>query len=136
MEKEKLSSEGLNVSKCTYKYNEALTQIKDITTVGLACRATSILEKMFWILLGLGGFGWCVHFIVGQFFIWSENPFIIQKSELELNEINYPALTICSQYSTRYAVAERLGNYIDPKHLPKDLLSLFERMKMCPIKCV
>ena len=135
MEKENLSRKGENISRCNCKYNETLTEIKDIKTIGLACRAPSILEKFFWILLGSGGFGWSVYFISQQFFIWSENPLIIQKSDVELNEINYPAVTICPQYSTRYAIAERLGNYIDPKHMPKDLLSLFERMKMCPIKC-
>ena len=135
MGEENLSKEGGNMSKRSCKCNEAITEIENITTIGLACKAQTILEKLFWILLGVGGFGWSVYFISQQFIIWSNNPLIIQKSDVELNEINYPAITICSQTSTRYAIAERLGNYIDPENMPEELLSLLERMKMCPLSC-
>ena len=135
MEKENLSRKGGNISRCNCKYNETLTEIKEIKTIGLACSAPSILEKFFWILLGSGGFGWSVYFISQQFFMWSENPLIIQKNDMELNEINYPAMTICSQTSTRYAIAERIGNYINPENIPKELLSLLDRMKMCTLNC-
>ena len=54
---------------------------------------------------------------------------------MNLDQIDYPGITICSQTSTRYSIAERLGNYIDPQNMPTELVALQERMKMCPLQC-
>ena len=43
----------------------------------------------------------------------------------------HPAVTICPKISTKYAIAERLGNYIDPGNLPKGLLSLQQDIFLC-----
>ena len=115
--------------------DEVIEEFKDIRTIGLTWNAQTIVEKLVWIVIGLGGFGWSLHFISQQFIIWSENPLTIFKSTVELDEINYPAITLCSQTSTRYAIAERLGNYIDPENMPKELISLFKRLRMCPFNC-
>ena len=46
------------------------------------------------------------------------------QGDIESTDLKYPAVTICPKISTKYAIAERLGNYIDPLKLPKELLSL------------
>ena len=38
--------------------------------------------------------------------------------------MKYPAITICPKVSTKYGIAERLGNYLDPNNLPENALSL------------
>ena len=53
------------------------------------------------------------------------------KGDSEKTELKYPAVTICPKISTKYAIAERLGNYIDPGNLPKGLLSLQQEMFLC-----
>ena len=45
--------------------------------------------------------------------------------------LKYPAVTICPKISTKYAIAERLGNYIDPLNLPEELLSLRHDFLTC-----
>ena len=45
---------------------------------------------------------------------------------MELSDLNYPAMTICPQGTTKNAIAERLGNYLDPK---SDFLDKFSTMK-------
>ena len=41
---------------------------------------------------------------------------------IDLSEVEYPAITICSEQTTKYAFAERLGNYLDPDESHPDLL--------------
>ena len=49
---------------------------------------------------------------------------VLIQGDPETTELKYPAVTICPKISTKYAIAERLGNYIDPLKLPEELLSL------------
>ena len=53
------------------------------------------------------------------------------KGDSETTELKYPAVTICPKISTKYAIAERLGNYIDPENLPKGLEPLQQEMFLC-----
>ena len=57
--------------------------------------------------------------------IKDENPLIAIRGDIDLSEVEYPAITICSEQTTKYAFAERLGNYIDPDlELPDPLKKL------------
>ena len=57
--------------------------------------------------------------------IKDENPLIAIRGDIDLSEVEYPAITICSEQTTKYAFAERLGNYIDPDlELPYPLKKL------------
>ena len=47
----------------TFSYQELLTELKKIRTVDLAYKATNILEKAFWALLGTIGALWIIYFI-------------------------------------------------------------------------
>ena len=44
----------------------------------------------------------------------NENPLIGRWVNIDLSEVEYPAITVCSEQTTKYAFAERLGNYLDP----------------------
>ena len=62
------------------------------------------------------------------------NSSLVTKGHIKLSDINYPAITMCSKGSTKYALAERLGNYFDPKYeLPDELLFLRSEFLMCAI---
>ena len=57
--------------------------------------------------------------------IKDENPLIAIRGDIDLSEVEYPAITICSEQTTKYAFAEQLGNYIDPDvELPHPLKKL------------
>ena len=47
--------------------------------------------------------------------------------------LKYPAVTICPTVSTKYGIAERLGNYIDPNKLPEKVLLLKKELFKCKI---
>ena len=64
---------------------------------------------------------------------WGESPSVLTQGKIETTDLKYPAVTICPKVSTRYGIAERLGNYIDPLNLPKGLLSLRHDYFMCAI---
>ena len=55
------------------------------------------------------------------------------QGNVEKTVLKYPAVTLCPKVSSRYGIAERLGNYIDPLNLPKELLSLRHEYFMCAI---
>ena len=56
---------------------------------------------------------WIIYFI--KLIIENENPLMGRSMNRDLSEVDYPAITICSEQTTKYAFAERLGNYIDPE---------------------
>ena len=56
------------------------------------------------------------------------------KGEVHLSELKYPAITVCSKDSVKYALAERLGNYLDPEQeLPEELISLRNEFMKCAV---
>ena len=103
-----------------------------------------VVRKLIFILTFftiLSGTLWACIFITEQFRTWRENPKFITEGNVELSELDYPAVTICSEGSTMYGVAERLGNYlIHETDLPNELLSIRNQFFMCAItksgKCV
>ena len=105
-----------------------LEEFKKIASIGLACKATNIIEKILWISLGVAGIAWAFFFLTTLVQEWEANAGIMTKGNFELE---YPAITICPKVSTKYAIAERLGNFLDPLNLPDELLSLRERFFLC-----
>ena len=109
-------------------------ELRNIKCIDLICKDTCILEKICWATIGILGIIWAFHFIVLQLFIWDENPAIIQKGNIELSELNYPAITICSKHSTKYAIVEQLGNYLNVDiELPENVDNLLTKMLFCRI---
>ena len=110
-------------------------ELKIIKCIDLICKDSCILEKICWATIGILGIIWAFYFIVLQLFIWDENPAIIQKGNIELSELNYPAITICSKRSTKYAIVEQLGNYLNVDiELPENINNLLTNMLFCRIR--
>ena len=53
------------------------------------------------------------------------------QGNTETIDLKYPAVTICPKVSTKYGIAERLGNYIDPNDLPDKVLFLKKELFKC-----
>ena len=100
-------------------------QLRFITTIDLLCKASTKLEKSIWLIIGLIGTVWAFYFITLRIVLWNENPAVISKGNIKLSDLEYPAITVCSKGTTKYAIAERLGNFMDPKFgLTEDLRSI------------
>ena len=108
----------------TNSYQEVFAELKNVKTIDLAYKAVSILEKIIWGLIGVTGTVWAVYFISLQFLSWEENPSILLQGNINEANIKYPAITICPKVAPIYAIAERLGNFIDPSNVPQELMSL------------
>ena len=93
-------------------------ELKHIQTVGSVFRAENLLEKLFWALIGILGIAWAFHFLPNQYSLWTNNPAIISLKNVPLSDLNYPSLTLFPNGITKYAIAERLGNYLNPNDLP------------------
>ena len=97
---------------------------RSITCIDLAFKATNVLEILMWVVIGISGVMWAGYFITHL--ATDKNPIIVTQIEAKLTDIKYPAMTICSKASTKYAIAERMGNYLNgnSKKL-KHLLKIF-----------
>ena len=108
-------------------YRDIFAELRNIKTIDLAYKAANVLEKILWVLMGVIGATWAVYFITS----WDDDASVLIQGDSNSTELKYPAVTICPKVSTKYAIAERLGNYIDPMNLPKELLSLRHDYFMC-----
>ena len=105
-------------------------ELKSITTVDFTCKALNFLEKILWIALATIGIFWAIYFI--SLVIKDENPIVKTIMDKPLTETEKPAITICSPGSTRFAIAERLGNFLSTKEaLPKKIEEWQNMMLMC-----
>ena len=105
-------------------YEEAFAELRNITTIGLAHKAANFLEKGLWAFIGITGTIWAFYFISHQFISFDQNASVLIQGNSEETKLKYPAITICPEVSTKYGIAERLGNYIDSDQLPERLLPL------------
>ena len=73
-------------------FKDMLGEVRKIATIGMAWEASTILEKVIWIVLGIIGIVWAGSFLTIQFKDWDEDAGILTKGNFELK---YPAITIC-----------------------------------------
>ena len=99
-------------------------ELKKIMFVDLTFRSKGCLEKLFWVALGTVGGIWLLYFMMVV--IEDKNPLIMMEKSLKVSDIKYPAITLCTDFSTRYAIAERLGNHLDTN---KDLNKGFAKIR-------
>ena len=104
--------------------DELTDQIKGIVSINYACKAASIPEKILWVTMFVIGILYAIYFII--VLIIDGNTPIISKINVKLSDLYYPAMTICPQGTTKYAIAERLGNYLDGN---SDFLEKFPSLK-------
>ena len=93
-----------------------------VGTLSLCFNATSIIEKICWLLMGIIGLIGMSMIINDQLESWRMNPIVSSRKWNDLSEIPYPAVTFCHQGNTRMEIAERLLQAADPssskfKHL-------------------
>ena len=95
-------------------------QLLQIRTLHLSKNASNFLEKLIWIVIAIFGTTWFCYFINFQFEVWRDDGVYLAKADLELSDINYPAITFCSQGANKLGIVEGLGNYIDPDLVVKN----------------
>ena len=91
-----------------------INELKGIKSLDLVANAANVFEKIAWGAVFIAGILWAAYFLVNEFKSWHVNPSIISNSNMKLSEIPNPAITFCSQSSTKFAIAEQLGNYFNP----------------------
>ena len=50
---------------------DLLQEVKKIASIGLECKASTIIEKLLWIVLGISGVVWAVFFLTIQVQDWA-----------------------------------------------------------------
>ena len=85
----------------------------DVRTVDLIGKSKKMAERLFWFLIATSGTMWFFIFMSFQFGIWNRNSIQITKADVNLSDLNYPAVTFCSKSANKYGIAERLGNYLN-----------------------
>ena len=114
------------------KSKKVSENLRTIKILDLIYSTNNIIEKVFWIFIGIIGHLWLFYIITKQVQTWEENSTIITKGHLELSQIKDPAITVCSKSSPKYAIAERLGNYLDTEvEIPKEFRSLRNKFLLC-----
>ena len=106
-------------------------ELKNIRTIELAYQKNLFIEKILWAVLGIIGVAWAFYFVPSNLEVWKNNPSIVSKGNVDLSEIDYPAITIAPSGITKFAIVERLGNYLKPEKTPDEL----KQMKSLLFKC-
>ena len=121
-----------NVSQIVVHFvlnNVEMRFLKDSIIVSLkqAVEASRWIEKLIWIFLGVVGSAYFAYLLVAQVNSWDENSILVSKQQRSIDEIDFPAITFCAQGSTRYAIAERIGNAMHRE-------SSFVKKKLMPVR--
>ena len=90
---------------------EIPTILRGIASIDLTFKASNVIEKLIWSAIGLFGVFWAIYFI--SYLVTVKNPITFTNLEVKLSDMKYPAMTICSKTSTKFAIAERMGNYLN-----------------------
>ena len=61
----------------------------------MAFQARNIVEVFLWISLGIVGIAWIMYIM--NMVIKDENPLTAIRGDIDLSEVEYPAITICSE---------------------------------------
>ena len=103
------------------KFLNLSKELENVRTVQLACKNSFFLERLFWAILGVLGIAWAFYFVPQNFQVWNNIPSIKMQGDLDLSQIRYPSISITPTGTIKYAIAERIGNYLDPKDLSLNL---------------
>ena len=97
-----------------------------IVSLKQAIESAYFIEKLIWICMGTLGSIYFGYLLVSQVNSWDENSILVSHERKSINEIDFPAITFCTQKSTKYAIAERIGNSLSLESSFKrgELLSL------------
>ena len=97
-------------------------QFKAILSVKLITQAKNVFEQVFWSFIVLLATIYISYIMIASLNYWNENPRLVTKGSKPLSEMKQPAVTFCHKGLQKYAVVERLANYIDPaKEIPEQV---------------
>ena len=100
-------------------------QLKAISTIELISSTKNVLEKFLWFFIALGGTIYISKVFINQLNYWVENPILVTKGSMPLTDAHLPAVTFCHKGMQKYALVERLVNFIDPgKNVPKEIVEI------------
>ena len=126
-----LPSKRKDLIKMKPRLKNIESEFKNIRTIELASADSLFIEKLFWIILGILGTAWAFYFVPSNIQVWKDNPTIKSQGNMDLLEIKSPAISVTPSGITKYAIAERLGNYLDPQDLPMSFRQLFNEIMKC-----
>ena len=102
-------------------------ELKGIKSFDLLFKAGNVFEKLIWGVVFLIGIFWASYFLLNEVQSWQGTHSVFTYQHMKLSEIESPAITICSQSSTKFAIAEQLGNYLNANHsLPDQFIKIRE----------
>ena len=84
---------------------------RSITSIDLTFKAPNVIEKLIWAIIGMFGLFWAIYFVT--YLMTVKNPITFTSLDVKLSDLKYPAMTVCSETSTKFAIAERMGNYLN-----------------------
>ena len=84
-----------------------------ILSIKLAFEASAIIEKIIWISFAILGSSYFGHLLISQIVSWDEHSVMVFKGYESNSNIDYPAVTFCTRTNSKYAVMERIGNFLD-----------------------
>ena len=100
-------------------------EFNNIRSFSLLEKTGSLIEKIFWAFISLGGTAWIIYFIMTQFIQYDSNPIIITKDTWDISNIKLPAVTFCPKVTSDIAIVEQMANYINPKQkIPQSVLTI------------
>lgn len=100
-------------------------QLKAILSFKLVTSSKSILEKLFWFIISFGGTIYITYIVCNQINYWERNPVLKTSDKFPLSKLKSPAITFCHKGIQKYALIERLGNYIDcNKTIPEEIYNI------------
>ena len=113
-------------------FKSFVSHLRSIAVVDLAFQSTSYVEKILWAIIGISSTVWLCQVIPNQIRSWEENASIITKGHVDLSNLKYPAISICPQSITKYAITEELGNYLKADmFLPEFFAGVRKDLLMC-----
>ena len=65
--------------------------MRGIISIDLTFKASNLLEKLVWTVIGLFGVSWAIYFII--YLMTSKNPFTETSLDVKLSDMKYPAMT-------------------------------------------
>ena len=93
------------------RWKEIPIIFRSIASIDLTFKAPNVIEKLIWAIIGMFGLFWAIYFVT--YLMTVKNPITYTSLDVNLSDLKYPAMTVCSETSTKFAIAERMGNYLN-----------------------
>ena len=96
------------------RYFDALnTQFNNFTSIEFVRKASNLIEKFIWMFIAVAGTIWIGKMLYVQLLVMEDFPVVKSKETSNLLNMTYPAVTFCPKMTSKLALIEGLGNYLD-----------------------